>query len=82
MKYRYHLGGRSYESAQTRVAAVLLAPTLLALVALYLIPIARVLVLSFTSTNTITNRAKKLSLSLWQRGVFKIPRQYLCVYLF
>ena len=55
MKYRYHLGGRSYESAQTRVAAVLLAPTLLALVALYLIPIARVLVLSFTSTNTITN---------------------------
>lgn len=62
MKYRYRLGKQVYESSQTRVAAALLAPTMLALMALYLVPIARVLALSLTSTNTITNASTYVGL--------------------
>ena len=55
MGYRYKLGKRTYETAQTRAAIVLLLPTLIALGILFIYPVIRVFVLSFTNTNTITN---------------------------
>lgn len=55
MRYRYRLGKRTYETAQTRAALVLLLPTLLALSVLFIYPVIRVFTLSFTNTNTITN---------------------------
>ena len=57
MKYRYQLGKRRYETAQTAAAAVLLLPTLVALGFLFLYPVIRLFSLSFTSTNTITNQS-------------------------
>lgn len=58
MKYRYRLGKRSYETAQTVTAATLLLPTFIALFFLFLYPVVRLFILSFTSTNTITNISK------------------------
>lgn len=55
MRYRYRLGKRTYETAQTRAALVLLLPTLVALSVLFIYPVIRVFTLSFTNTNTITN---------------------------
>lgn len=55
MRYRYKLGKRTYETAQTRAALVLLLPTLFALSVLFIYPVIRVFTLSFTNTNTITN---------------------------
>lgn len=55
MHYRYRLGKRTYETAQTRAAFVLLLPTMVALAVLFIYPVIRVFALSFTDTNTITN---------------------------
>ena len=62
VKYRYRLGKKHYETAQTTTAAVLLLPTLIALTFLFLIPVVRLFSLSLTSTNTITNQSTYIGL--------------------
>ena len=62
MKYRYQLGKKHYETAQTTTAAILLLPTLIALTFLFLIPVVRLFSLSLTSTNTITNQSTYIGL--------------------
>ena len=62
MKYRYQLGKKHYETAQTKTAAILLLPTLIALTFLFLIPVVRLFSLSLTSTNTITNQSTYIGL--------------------
>lgn len=54
MKYRYKLGKRRYETEQTLTAVLLLIPTFIALIVLFIIPALEVFRLSFTNTNTIT----------------------------
>lgn len=63
MRYRYRLGKTTYESAQTRTAAVMLLPTMVALLFLFLIPVVRVFYLSLTSTNTITYQSTFVGLN-------------------
>lgn len=55
MKYRYALGKRKYEINATITALVLLLPTFIALAILFIYPVIRIFILSFTNTNTITN---------------------------
>ena len=62
VKYRYQLGKKHYETAQTKTAAILLLPTLIALTFLFLIPVVRLFSLSLTSTNTITNQSTYIGL--------------------
>ena len=62
MKYRYKLGKKHYETAQTTTAAILLLPTLIALTFLFLIPVVRLFSLSLTSANTITNQSTYIGL--------------------
>ena len=62
MKYRYQLGKKHYETAQTTAAAILLLPTLIALTFLFLVPVVRLFSLSLTSTNTITNQSTYIGL--------------------
>ncbi len=54
MRYRYTFVNRRFETKQTITAIVLLLPTFIALFFLFIYPVINVLLLSFTSTNTIT----------------------------
>lgn len=62
LKYRYKLGRNTYETSQTITAVILLLPTLVALGFLFIYPVVRVFLLSFTSTNTITNASRWIGL--------------------
>lgn len=66
MGYRFRLGRRSYEKEQTRAAFVLLAPTMVALVLLFLVPVIQVVVLSFTNMNTSTGVSAFTGLSNYE----------------
>ncbi len=63
LKYRYKLGKTVFESNQTVTAAILLLPTCIAWIFLFLYPVINVFWLGFTQTNTITGVSKFIGLS-------------------
>jgi ABC-type sugar transport system permease subunit len=54
MYVRFSKGGRRYEAAQVRAAAVLLAPLALTLVCLFVLPVVLVVLMSFTNWSMST----------------------------
>ena len=54
MSGKYALAGKKYETAQTKAAIVFLLPTIIALIFLFVLPVAQVVLISFTNWNLAT----------------------------